>query len=117
MDTVIYSASPLEAFWSTGLTIVVMLALGIYGMVSSVFGRNQKLLSRIGWGAAGGLLVIVAGLSALKTMRTITGSTQSVIINLDRKRVVQSNCNDGQTCTSYVLETVSPTKAYDFDVP
>ena len=117
MGTVIYSASPLQTFFSTWGSTALLVGLGIYGFASAVFQRNQKLLSRLGWGAAGALLLVVGGLSGLSMVKSISQPTQSVVMNLQRKRIAQDNCNDGQTCTRYVLETHNSATEFDFNVP
>jgi hypothetical protein len=117
MGTVIYSASPMQAFFGMSATILIVLVLGIFGVGSALLGRNQKPLSRIVTGAMGALLLIVSGYSAVSTLAAASGPTQSVIMNLHNKRIAVDNCNEGNTCTRYVLETLSSTKAIDFNVP
>ena len=120
MGTVIYSVSPMQAFMGQFVTALIMLAIGILGLATSFIregGRRKPItLSRIVLGLAGGFLVLTAGVLAFLTYREFKGEVKTVTVLVDDKQVVESNCNDGDTCISYLIETSAPPKAYDFTV-
>ncbi len=120
MGTVIYSASSLQAFMGQFVTAMIMFAIGIFGLATSfIRGRRknkQNTLSQIALGLTGGFLVLTAGVLVFLTFRELKGEVKTVTVLVDDKQVVESNCNDGDTCISYLIETSAPPKAYDFTV-
>ncbi len=118
MGTVIYSASPLQAFLGSAGTILFLILLGIVAIGAAFFRRNQGRGPRLLLGGAG-LVLLIAGCGfAAVTAASVSSGTQTVAVNLDNKRIVEDNCGDnGQTCSRYVLEATTSTTAYDFNVP
>ncbi|HEX2698022.1 MAG TPA: hypothetical protein VHM28_09955 [Anaerolineales bacterium] len=118
MDTVIYSASPFQAFLPTFGTIAFMLLIAVVGLASAFLNRNQGRGARIGLGIAGGFLLIAGCVFAAITLIAITNGQKTVSAMLNDKIVAHDNCGDnGSTCTRYVLETTTGSNAYDFNVP
>jgi hypothetical protein len=118
MGTVIYSASPIQAFLGSLGTILLIFVLGIGGLAMAFLQRKQARGTRILMGAVGGFLLIVACAFATFTFLSASNGVQTVTANLDRKTIAQDNCGDnGETCARYVLETSIGTNAYDFNVP
>ncbi len=118
MGTVIYSASPMQAFLGAAGTILFMFGLGVVGIGAAIFQRQQARGARILMAAAGSFLLLAGLVYAGLTLTSAASPTQSVALNLDNKRVVEDNCGDnGETCKRYVLEATTSTAAYDFNVP
>jgi len=116
MDNVIYSATPLRAFSGGFIVIAFLLGLGVIGALWTVFKRKERPIARVGMGFAS-IILILAGIGVtISLIRTIRSGDKTVTIRVEEKKVVESNCNDGGTCTSYLLETKAGTKSYDFIV-
>ena len=117
MGTVIYSASPLQAFWSSLTTILFILGIGVVGLGIALFRRNQGRGVRILTGALGVFLVVVGLVYAGLMWVSISSGAQTVAVRLNNKTIAQDNCGDnGGTCTRYVLETDAGNVFYDFNV-
>ena len=117
MGTVLYSASPFESLFSVLGTPIGLLVLGIIGLGWAITNRNQGRGSRIGAGIAGGFLVIVGLIYGALSLGSLLRGGTTVSVLLNSKQVAQDNCNNGDTCTRYVLETSTENVYYDFDVP
>jgi hypothetical protein len=118
MGTVIYSASPFQAFLGTFEAILFIFVIGLIGLGIALFRRKQGRSARILVGILGIFLVIVSFITAAITMVSITTGVQTVSAQLNTKSIAEDNCGDnGETCTRYVLETMSSATAYDFNVP
>jgi hypothetical protein len=118
MGTVIYSASPMQAFFAAAGTILFIFGLGIVGIAAAILQRKQARGARLAMGAAGGILVVAGLVYAALTLASAASPTQTVSLNLDKKSIAEDNCGDnGQTCKRYVLEATTDTTAYDFNVP
>ena len=116
MDNIIYATSPLHAFSGGLVGTAFLLALGILGVFWAIFDRKGRMIARIGSGCAG-IILLLAGIGVtISLLLTIQSGDKTVAVQVDEKRVVESNCNDGGTCTSYLLETKAGTKSYDFTV-
>jgi len=117
MGTVIYSASPLQAFQGLFITILVMLVLGVVGLAATIFQPKRGKGTRIAMGAAGGVLLMAGFVAAVFTFRTISSGAEAVAARLNDKTIAQENCGDnGETCDRYILETSAGDVAYDFVV-
>jgi hypothetical protein len=117
MGNLIYSASPLTAFSGGILVIGLLFLLGVVGIFWAIFNRKERPITRGVMGCAAVFLLLVgAGSVAAMLMQWQSGS-RSASVRVEEKKVVESNCNNGGTCTSYLLETVAGTKYYDFTVP
>jgi hypothetical protein len=126
MDNFIYSASPLQAFLGTILTIGFFFVLGGAGALLAIFRTKSKrkkghdTVERIALGCASIVLLLAGVLTAFVTFNTYLTGDKTVVVTLDNKRIVESNCgtkNRTRTCTSYVLETHAGQKYIDFTVP
>jgi hypothetical protein len=118
MGTVIYSASPVQAFMGAASIILFLLGLGVVGIGVAIFRRGQSRGSRIGLGIAAVFLILVSIVYAGFSLASASGRTKSVVLNLDNKQVAEDNCGDnGETCARYVLESIASGTAYDFNVP
>lgn len=115
MDPVIYSASPIQAFLGTIGGVAFMFFLGVAGGGWALFRRNEATAARIAAGCASLVVLAAAAGLAFFSVSSALGGDQTVTVLLDRKRVVNSNCESG-TCTSYVLETHAGQIYYDFTV-
>src|ERR1051326_246900 len=105
MGEVIYSASPFQVFiWSFAI-VVLLLVLGVSGIGMGIFRRKEKPLLRVARGGTGGLLILTAIALAFVAFRSLTGGSQMIATHLNNKRTTVANCNNGDTCTHYVLET------------
>ena len=117
MGTVIYSASPLQAFQGLFVTILGMLVLGGVGLAAALFQPKRGKGARIAMGAAGGFLLIAGFTTAAFTFLTISSGAETVAARLNDKTIAQENCGDnGETCARYILETSAGEVAYDFVV-
>ena len=117
MGTVIYSASPLQAFAGLLGTVLFMAGIGIVGLIAAVFRKNQGKGARIAMGVAGVFLLIVSCVTAAFTYVSNASGTQTVAARLNDKHIRQENCGDnGETCTRYILETSTGQVYYDFVV-
>lgn len=130
MDTVVYSASPIQAFLINIITIGFFFLLGVGGVILALLrtrSRNkakktQENLERIGLGCASAILLIAGVLTTIVSFNTFVTGDITVTTIVDDKRIVESNCSTGtrkriKTCTSYVLETHADEKYIDFTVP
>ncbi len=116
MDGVIYSASPFQVFIWSFVIVLLLSILGLSGIGTGIFRRKEKLLLRVAR-AGSGVLLILAGIAlAFVAFRSMTGGSQTIATHLNEKRIAIDNCNNGDTCTRYVLETQSGPKFYDLDV-
>jgi amino acid transporter len=118
MGTVIYEASPFQAFLGSLGTILLLLVIGVVGIGIAIFRRNQRRSTRILTGALGVFLLIVSCVLAAFTLYSFSSGARTVAMRLDNKTIANDNCGDnGETCTRYVLSATTSTNAYDFDVP
>jgi len=126
MDNVIYSVSPLQAFFVNILYIGFFFLLGGGGILLALIRTKCKrkkghdTFERIGLGCASIILLLAGVLTAFVSFNTYLTGDKTVIVSLDNKRVVESNCGTtkrSRTCTSYVLETHTGQKFIDFTVP
>jgi len=117
MGTVIYFASPFQAFLPTFGTIAFVLLIAIAGLLSALLNRRQSRGARLGLGIAGGFLLIAGCAFAAFTLVSLQSGQKTVSAMLNEKTTAQDNCgDDGGTCTRYVLETSAGPDAYDFNV-
>ncbi len=116
MSTVIYSANPLQAFLPTFEVIGFFFVIAGFGLGSAFFGRNQSRGGRIGLGAAGSVLAIAGCATLVFTIYLLMGGQKTATVLLNKKAVVEDNCNNGRTCTRLVLEMQAGEKFYDFAV-
>jgi hypothetical protein len=114
MDTVIYSASALQAFLPALLTIGFLVILAIVGILFAFFRVKRQRIPLV---IAGVFLLIVAVVFAAITLISMLTGSKSVDGTLSQKQVVERNCGEGSTCTDYVLSMNSGKKVFDFTVP
>lgn len=115
MDVVIYTATPLRAFSGGIFLIVFLFGLGLVGAVSVIFNRKERVLMRVGTGCAS-IILLLAGIgSTIATFLTYQNGDKTVLVQVQEKNEVTSNCN-GSQCTDYVLETTDGQKYYVFGV-
>lgn len=126
MDTVIYSASPLQAFLINIITIGFLFLLGGGGFILTLFRTKRKKkntqenIERIGLGCASVILLVAGILTSIVSFNTFLTGDKAVTAIVDDKRIVESNCginNRWRTCISYVIETHLEQKYIDFTVP
>ena len=118
MGTVLYEASPWQAFLGSFGTIAFVVVLGILGIGFAILRKNQKNITRIFTGAVGAFLILVGCVFAALVLLSFSSGARTVALQLDNKTVAEDNCGDnGETCTRYVLSSTTQTNAYDFDVP
>jgi hypothetical protein len=117
MGTVIYSASPYQAFQGTLEAIFFIFVVGLIGIGFAIFRRKQSRSARLLVGILGIFLVIISFITAAFTMISISNGVQTITAQLNTKTIAEDNCGDnGETCKRYVLETMNSTTAYDFNV-
>ena len=117
MGTVIYSASPLQAFGGLLGTVLFMVVLGLIGLGAAIFQPKRGKGARIGLGIAGVFLLIAGCVTAVLTYRSISSGAETVAAHLNNKTIAQENCGDnGETCARYILETNTGDVSYDFVV-
>ncbi len=118
MGTVIYSASPFQAFLGSLEAVLFIFVIGLVGIGTAIFRRNQSRRARLLVGLLGVFLLIVSFVTAALTFGSVSSGVQTVTANLNNKTIAEDNCGDnGQTCQRFVLETFTKTIAYDFNVP
>jgi hypothetical protein len=117
MGTVIYSASPLQAMFSTLGTVAFLIGLGFVGILAAIFRQGQSRGARIGLGVASVFLIFVGLFMGVISYISLSSGAQTVAARLNDKHIRQENCGDnGDTCTRYVLETNAGEVYYDFVV-
>lgn len=117
MGPILYSANPIQALQGSLVTVAILLGIGIAGLGYAVLNQGVGRLGRLAAGFAGGFLVIVGLIYAGLTLFSYLRGGQTVSVLLYDKQVAQDNCNNGDTCTRYVLETSANNVYYDFNVP
>jgi hypothetical protein len=115
VENLIYSASPLRAFSGGIFLIAFLFGLGLFGAISAIFNRKERVLMRVGMGCAGIILLLAGVGSTIATYLTWQNGDRTVLVQVDEKNEVTSNCN-GTQCTDYVLETSDGQKYYVFGV-
>jgi hypothetical protein len=113
MGTVIYTATPLGAFSGALFLIVFLFGLGLVGAISAIFSKKERALMRIGMGCAGIILLLAGVGSTIATFLTYKNGDKTVLVQVQEKNEVTSNCN-GNQCTDYVAETSDGQKYYVF---
>lgn len=117
MENVIYSASPLRAFSGGILVIAFLFLLGGVGALWAIFKRKEKPLPRIAMGCSSLVLLAASIGVAINLFLTFQTGDKVATVHINERNIVESNCGDnGNTCTSYVLESNAGTKLYDFTV-
>jgi hypothetical protein len=117
MGTVIYSASPLQAFAGLLGTILFMAGIGAAGLVAAIFQRKQGRGARIAMAVAGVFLLAISCITASFTYVSNVSGAQTIAVHLNDKHIRQESCgNNGETCTRYILETNAGGVSYDFVV-
>ncbi len=117
MDTVVYSTSPLQAFWGLLVTMLFIFGMGVIGVGIAVFRHNDGRGVRMLTGALGVFLVIVSLVYGGLMLASVLSGVQTVVVRLNNKMVAEDNCGNGGTCIRYVLETGTGNVLYDFNVP
>jgi hypothetical protein len=115
MDAVVYTATPLRAFSGGLIVIGFLLVLGLVGAFSAIFNKKERALMRIGTGCASIILLLAGVGTTIATFLTYQNGDKTVLVQVQEKNEVTSNCN-GNQCTDYVLETTDGQKYYVFGV-
>jgi hypothetical protein len=116
MGTVIYSASPLQAMFSTLGTVAFLIGLGFVAIVAAIFRKGQSRGARVALGLVGVFLVFVGFVTGVISYISLSSGAMTVAARLNDKTVTQESCGqDGEdTCTRYILETNAGEVYYDF---
>ena len=118
MGTILYEASPIQAFLGSIGTTFFLVILGVLAIGMAVFRSRNKRLTRVSTGIAGAFLLIVSCILAALTIVSLSNGARTVRLKLSDKTIAADNCGDnGETCNRYVLSATTDTNAYDFDVP
>ncbi len=127
MDTVVYTASPLQAFLINIIVIGFLFVVGGGGIALAAFrtksrkNKTQENIERIGLGCASVVLLIAGALTSFVSVNTFLTGDKMITVMVDDKQIIESNCgtkkNRFRTCTSYVIETHADQKYIDFTVP
>lgn len=105
MDSVLYTASPLRAF--TGLIVMTLFffALGLLSAWTSLSGRRDHILKRLGAGCAGLILLLSGVVLVITGYQSYVNGDKTVVLRVEEKNEVVRNCDDiDRTCTDYVVE-------------
>lgn len=115
MDTVIYSVTPLKAFSGSFIFLAFFFLLGSFGFLAAIFNRRGRAGSRIALGCAS-VVILLAGVGMfIATYMTYTGGQTTALVRVDKKRIVERNCdNASRTCIDYVIEASDGQKYYTF---
>jgi hypothetical protein len=117
MDTVIYSATPLKAFSGSLFMLAFLFILGGVGVISAIFSRRDRMGKRIAQGCVSVILLLAGVGGAIATFMTYTGGQTTAWVQVDKKRIVERNCdNASRTCTDYVIEASDGQKYYNFNL-
>ena len=116
MGTVIYSASPFQAFFGAIFTISFLFFVGLLSILITVFRRKEKPLVRLLMIGLGAFLMLVGVLMAFLTARNYMIGSRTVAAKLEDKFIATDNCDNGKTCDRYVLEMRAGQKFYDLNV-
>ena len=118
MGTVIYEASPFQAFLGSIGTTVFLVVLGVVGIGMAVFRSRDKRSTRVSTGLAGAFLLLVSCVLAALIFVSFSRGARTVMLELNDKTIAADTCGDnGETCNRYVLSAIAGTDAYDIDVP
>ena len=105
MDTVIYTASPLRAFSGLIFMTVFFFALALLSAWTSISGRRDHILKRLGVGCAGIILLLSGVVLVITGYQSYVNGDKTVILRVEEKNEVVRNCDaPGGTCTDYVVE-------------
>ena len=116
MGTVIYSVSPLQAFFGVIFTVLFLFFVGLLSILTTVFRRREKPLVRLLMIGLGAFLLLVGGVMAVLSAREYRTGSKTVTAKLEDKFIAKDNCSDGGTCERYVLEMRAGPKFYDLNV-
>ena len=112
---VIYSVSPLKAFSGSFLFLAFFFVLGGFGALSAIFNRRDRAGKRIALGCASAIILLAGTGGAVATFMTYTGGQTTALVHVDKKRIVERNCdNASNTCIDYVIEASDGQKYYTF---
>jgi len=112
---VIYSVSPLKAFSGSFLFLAFFFVLGGFGALSAIFSRHDRAGKRIALGCASAIILLAGAGGAAATFMTYTGGQTTALVHVDKKRIVERNCdNASNTCIDYVIEASDGQKYYTF---
>ena len=112
---IIYSASPLKAFSGSFLFLAFFFALGGFAFLSAIFSRRDSTGKRVVMGCGSVVLLLVGVGGAIATFQAYTGGQTTAWVHVDKKRVVERNCdNASNTCIDYVIEASDGQKYYTF---
>lgn len=115
MDTVIYFASPLEAFSGSFIFLAFFFLLGGIGFLMAIFSRRDRAGKRIALGCASIVILLAGAGMAVATYMTYTGGQTTALVHVDKKRIVERNCDNAtRTCIDYVIEASDGQKYYTF---
>jgi hypothetical protein len=98
------------------ITIGVMFGFGVVALGYAVIKRKQGTRAIIGMIIAGAFLSLMGVLMLGLTVKNMLTTTRTATATLGEKTVVEENCNEGDTCTRYVLGMTDGAKSYDFTV-
>jgi hypothetical protein len=82
MDTLLYSASPLKTFSGSLFMLAFFFLLGGLSVLSAIFSRRQKALSRIVQGFAGFILLLAGVGSGIATYNTYQNGQATVLVSV-----------------------------------
>lgn len=116
VDPVIYSVSPLKAYTGGLFLIALLFVLGSFGVLSAFLSRQRrkKIIERIITGVLGAFLILCGAVLGFVMSREYKTGQRTVLVQVNEKREVESNCPDGGICRSYTAETTDGQKLYVF---
>lgn len=116
MGTVIYSTSFLLVFMRPIVSILFMGVLGITALAAAVFQKKQSKGARIVMAVCSLVLLTFGCATTAFSLASFSSGAETVNVRLNNKIIGTSGCDDGNTCTVYILETNTGQVNYDFVV-
>ena len=100
--TEIYTASPLQAFFTNIITVIVLFVIGLSGL-GTIFRRQAAVWARA-LGGMFGLALICASLAvSTLTVYQYTSGTQTLTARLTQKQIARSSDSNGNPVDNYRL--------------
>jgi len=118
MDSIIYSASPLQAFSGSIVVIGIMLLIGLLGAFAALAKtkrKSQRYTNIMAGCASIVLFLAVIGMSIV-TYNSYKNGDKTIQVRLTDKEEVTRKCGERNYCTDYNLETTDGNKYYVFGV-
>lgn len=115
MDNLLYSVTPLQAFASSIVGVVIMVVLGFAMPIFAIFNRKDSIWKKLG-NILLGLFILLSGLLLMYgSYREYQGGDKTILVQVMEKNAVRDWCGKF-FCTDYVVDTSDGLKNYAFDL-